>query len=228
MRKWIEENKLWLISVGIIILVGVPSVVYLLVMIPLFPAGANNDWAGFWGGYAGAIIGGIITLYVMFKSLRENKKSQDKIFERERSEQIVKEKIEFCNYIVSLFAELEECTDRLIDETFDYIKTGNIEICLRAKNYAGKVKRISIILNIQLSIKENDSNYVEVNALKNSIGLFTHMLYHIVKYLKTEPENLNKIDYVRIGEFKKNTIEKMKNTEKNITCFCMENLNTKN
>ena len=53
MRKWIEENKVWLIAVGIIILVGVPSVVYLLVMIPLFSAGANNDWTRFWGGYAG-------------------------------------------------------------------------------------------------------------------------------------------------------------------------------
>ena len=33
-----------------------------MTVIPLFPAGANNDWAGFWGGYLGAVIGGILTL----------------------------------------------------------------------------------------------------------------------------------------------------------------------
>ncbi len=228
MKEWIKENKVRLISVAIIILVGIPLVVYLMVMIPVFPSKDNNDWAGFWGGYAGAIIGGFITLYVMFRSLIENKKSQDKIFERERAEQIVKEKIDFCNYIVSLFAELEECTDRLIDETFEYIKSGSIETCFRAKNYAGKVNRINVILNIQLSIKENDANYVGVIALKNSIGLFMHTLHHVVKYLKIGSKNVHKINHERIIEYEKNVLEKMKKIEKDIACFCIDNLNIQN
>lgn len=64
--KQIKEHPLYVI----LILFGVPTVVYMLSVIPACPAGANNDWAGFWGGYIGAIIGGIITWIGVDKTIK--------------------------------------------------------------------------------------------------------------------------------------------------------------
>ena len=58
----IKQKKKEIIKITIASLVVMPIIVYFLTVIPLFPAGANNDWAGFWGGYLGAVIGGILTL----------------------------------------------------------------------------------------------------------------------------------------------------------------------
>ena len=46
MRDIIKEHKKEMFVVFILI----PILIYGLSVIPLFPAGANNDWAGFWGG----------------------------------------------------------------------------------------------------------------------------------------------------------------------------------
>ena len=36
--------------------------------------GESSDWIGFWGSYAGAIIGGLITLFVLHYTIKENSK----------------------------------------------------------------------------------------------------------------------------------------------------------
>lgn len=40
-------------------------------------AGTSENWVGFWGSYAGAIIGGLITLYVLYHTMKENAKIRD-------------------------------------------------------------------------------------------------------------------------------------------------------
>lgn len=95
MKQWIRHNKNGLFLVSIVVLIGVPIIVYLLSSIPLLPIGGNNDWAGFWGGYLGAIIGGSITLYVLFKTMQENRWSQSR-----------QEKIDFCNYIAEMIGRI--------------------------------------------------------------------------------------------------------------------------
>ena len=57
MDKILAWIKAHLIIALIIIIIIVPVLVYFLSVLPLFPSGDNNDWAGFWGGYIGAIIG---------------------------------------------------------------------------------------------------------------------------------------------------------------------------
>ena len=70
----------------------IPSATYALSTIPVLPMGGNNDWAGFWGGYLGAIVGGVITLYVMFKSFQDSRENQERVLEIERLKEIKKEK----------------------------------------------------------------------------------------------------------------------------------------
>lgn len=68
----INEAKRHPLYTGMIF-IGVPLIVYALSEWEVFDVCGNNDWAGFWGGYLGSIIGGVITLYVMSKTIEVEK-----------------------------------------------------------------------------------------------------------------------------------------------------------
>jgi len=77
--KTIKKNKKWIW----VFAAGIPGLIYILSSVPIFPVGGNNDWAGFWGGYIGAIIGGLVTLKgidLTIKNAEDNGK-KDKIDE---------------------------------------------------------------------------------------------------------------------------------------------------
>lgn len=72
-----KKKHLIAISITFIILI-IPVCVGVLVSLSVWPkVSTSNDWIGFWGGYAGSIVGGVITLTVMWTSLQSNKKMQD-------------------------------------------------------------------------------------------------------------------------------------------------------
>ncbi len=57
------------LAIGLLALI-IPLLIGLLVSTPaFFNIVITNDWIGFWGGYSGSIIGGIITLIVMKSTL---------------------------------------------------------------------------------------------------------------------------------------------------------------
>lgn len=70
---WIKKHKKQVILWGGIVLIAVPLSVYGLFEASVFPVTGGNDWAGFWGGYLGAIIGGICTVVGVFLSIRYEK-----------------------------------------------------------------------------------------------------------------------------------------------------------
>jgi hypothetical protein len=222
--EWIKLNIKKLIIAGVIMVIIIPSATYALSTIPVLPMGGNNDWAGFWGGYLGAIVGGVITLYVMFKSFQDSRENQERVLEIERLKEIKKEKIQFCNYIVEQFAILKENTNWLIAETVEYTKTGDLEIRNRARESNRKEMRIESIISIQLSIREKDSNYFGIGELRNSIGLLMHMLYHISKCSEIEPNMLHKINHDKINELKKSIFKDMEDIERKIIVFIEKNL----
>lgn len=79
----IKEHKKQIILWGGIILIAVPVIVYGLSEISLLPVTGGNDWAGFWGGYMGAIIGGVCTFVGVSRTIKyEREKSEG---EKERS-----------------------------------------------------------------------------------------------------------------------------------------------
>ena len=68
------ETLLKLVLVAIVIS---PILIAVFVSLPILDGlSASNDWIGFWGGYIGAILGGIITLYVLLETIRDNKEQQ--------------------------------------------------------------------------------------------------------------------------------------------------------
>lgn len=93
----IENSRIKDVYVGVVVLIIIPIIIYLLSTIPLFPAGANNDWAGFWGGYIGALIGAWITL----TSVRITIKSEESVRRKNHVEAIrpmLSGKIEILTY----------------------------------------------------------------------------------------------------------------------------------
>lgn len=74
--RWMKNNIWKLILAGIIIFIIIPVAVYALSTIRLFPMGGNNDWAGFWGGYLGALVGAGTTLIAVLLEIRYNREQQ--------------------------------------------------------------------------------------------------------------------------------------------------------
>jgi hypothetical protein len=61
----------------ILIIMLLPLIINLLCLIPTKFTINNNDWIGFWGSYLGSIIGGIITLFVLFQTNKLTKDIQE-------------------------------------------------------------------------------------------------------------------------------------------------------
>ena len=58
----------------IVIFVIIPLGVAFMLSFRFIITDTTNEWIGFWGGYLGAILGGVITLYVLWKTIKEEKK----------------------------------------------------------------------------------------------------------------------------------------------------------
>lgn len=96
--NYFKDNKKKIV-ICICIVALIPIVIQRLSDISAFSS-VSNDWVGFWGSYIGAIVGACVALYVLVKTLGDNKKTQ-----------IRTEIIEFCNRITeksSVFAQKYE------------------------------------------------------------------------------------------------------------------------
>ena len=88
------------------------ALIFILVLIPLGVAfmlsfrfiitDTTNEWIGFWGGYLGAILGGMITLYVLWKTIKEEKEIS-----------IRQEKIVYFDNIIHVWAKIVQSTYNL-------------------------------------------------------------------------------------------------------------------
>lgn len=66
-------NIVTIVLAVICIIILVPLGIAFLLSFNFINTDTSNEWIGFWGGYIGAIVGGLITLYVMHTTLNENK-----------------------------------------------------------------------------------------------------------------------------------------------------------
>lgn len=83
------------IGLAIVLFLIIPAITAIIVSVSLFPClETSNDWIGFLGGYLGSILGGIITLLVMKKTLTSSKEMQYR-----------DERRQLCNHIASLASD---------------------------------------------------------------------------------------------------------------------------
>ncbi len=79
MKKYWKDILLGFIGVIVIIPIGVA----LMMNIELITTETSNEWIGFWGGYLGAIIGVAGAIWVMYRTLAQEKENEKRKEKRE-------------------------------------------------------------------------------------------------------------------------------------------------
>ena len=130
------ETLLKLVLVAIVIS---PIFIAVFVSLPVLDGlSADNDWIGFWGGYIGAIMGGIITIYVLLKTIRENKEQQRR-----------NERIGFYNKLLEKTVKIDIHQKKVLEMA-------------RRKNFEGYMCAIldyhSLLLEIQMMLEIEQGN----------------------------------------------------------------------
>lgn len=140
----------------------------------------DNDWIEFWGGYIGSVLGGVITLFVMFKSLADSKKTLQETLSNER---YIQERNE-----VSMFSNLliEKCAKFSI-EVEEMIYKGHHCVVEQKETRKVDIERINECLKtirIVRSILIQISMHMEVVGSRNAYCTNTRKkLYETVEEL---------------------------------------------
>lgn len=184
MKKKISTKVLILLFV--ILLIIVPLIVYGLALFPLFPAGKNNDWAGFWGSYIGALLGAAITLWGVNLTLQE---TQNQFREDKR--------IEHSPYIEVYLCNEDDDTEKVCEDFVLMIsKEPRIEekLLIKVRNI-GLGPALDVILD-EVSFRYGDT--------QEEIKLDKETMLHLERALDVNDEILirirMKLDYSHIKE----------------------------
>lgn len=181
MSKVLKKYWKQVLLLGFFIVIIIPVIVYVITVIPIFPAGGNNDWAGFWGGYFGSLVGGLITLYVLHITIRNEKNLKRR-----------EEKINFFNDLIHLTAEMSSLLGNIsifmsrgaVENTNDLhekvLLLGNeiaklfieIKLLLKTRKSVYSVEILIDILEkieeIETRIVENYESAVKINFIQES------------------------------------------------------------
>lgn len=103
MKKYWKELVLAIFTVTIII----PLTIAFMLSFRFINTDTTNEWIGFWGGYLGSIIGALVAIYVMRKTI-ENEKSLREEDERERFF------VELCELIAEYCVKINESNCHLL------------------------------------------------------------------------------------------------------------------
>ena len=94
MDKLKKEN---IVLLAIAVMGILPFILGCAISSPVFKNFVGGDsWIGFWGSYLGSIVSGMITLFVLFKTLESNKEDLEKTFIENKKMQQRQEKIDYC------------------------------------------------------------------------------------------------------------------------------------
>ncbi|MDE6968241.1 MAG: hypothetical protein K2P69_00480 [Eubacterium sp.] len=201
MKKYWKE----ILLCTIIILIMVPLGIAFMLRFKFILTDSSSGWIGFWGSYLGAIFGRLITLFVLFKTLKENHKSQKK-----------EHKINFCNELCSLSGKI--CGAINLEQIYilKYVneKSGaskdDVYNALLAKNKANELLQIC---TTQLIAKIHDTDYTGVKRLMDNMEqlmLAEHAVQITFHYTDAEKEQMeadcNKISAI-LGEMRDWVVE---------------------
>ena len=69
-----KKYIIWIICAVVLIFIVIPLIVYGLSEGRILSVGGTNDWAGFWGGYLGAIMGSMSTIGGVYLTISDDRK----------------------------------------------------------------------------------------------------------------------------------------------------------
>lgn len=115
MKKYWKE----ILAGSLIAFLIVPLIIAGMLSFRIIVTDTTNEWIGFWGGYLGAIFAGIIALYVLFKTLDDNRKNLERTFDENRR---LNERGEIINFCESITDRLKNVDRQIFDVMLSYEK----------------------------------------------------------------------------------------------------------
>ena len=191
--EWIKKYKKQIILWSGIILIAVPLIVYGMSEVSILPVTGGNDWAG----YIGAIIGGLITLFVMKYSIEsENEKSKRQ------------EKIQYFNDVIKISAEFFECVGNL------YVKIARCMVSPSNEKYEQVLEennrgaRISIVLELMLETRKSEYDLLvyidEAARLMDQVNVLMGNFVNLAEKSFSDSDNNQELD-LKLDELLKYT-----------------------
>lgn len=110
------KSSIILYFIGFLIVI-LPLLIGIGVSLPILEnIVVDNDWIGFWGTYLGSFSGGIITLYVLWRTINSNEQA------RKRDDAI-----KFFDKMIKLFAEFHESVGLMSMKLISFINLQEID-----------------------------------------------------------------------------------------------------
>lgn len=161
-----KRTKVFFVLITAIIIITIPIVVGIGVSLPIFQNIENsNDWIGFWGGYLGAILGGLVTLYVLWSTVNNNEKA------RRRDE-----KIHFFEKIIELFSRFSAKCGNLCALAMRLMADPNNDsyksFLLQHNDVAGIYTELGVLLISRKKIYDCEEFTLKLTSLAEKINEF--------------------------------------------------------
>lgn len=173
LKKLLSKNK-WALVITLIL---IPIAIYALSVIPLFPSG-NNDWAGFWGGYLGSIMGILGAILIMQKTSKEEKNNNKKA-----------EKRQFYNQIIHDFSSIEARYKGLLNQVSYKDNAEKILIEKDKKTFLNECIQLNQIVfecTLHLQLAYQSQYYYRIEKLTKSFNDYNEICKKIINQLQKE------------------------------------------
>ena len=150
----------------------------------------SNDWIGFWGSYLGAIIGGAITLIVLWKTIVSNR--------QEREQQ---EKLEFFHKIINEATYLDMYPKKIISSL---VKGNKGQYFSDLLEYNRKVLELQLILEIEDERNKYEDIGSLIKKIKDNLDVTETLLKH--RDFEDEKETQKFLEEQQLAERTSNAI----------------------
>lgn len=182
-----NKNFKTIISI-ILIIVFTPLVVGIGVSLPIFKnIVINNDWIGFWGSYVGTILGGMITLYVLWNTTADNENARKRDEKLNFFDKVTELSSDFAVAVGNLCA----LSTRLLVKPSNELYRSYLE---QVNNTAGIGAELNILLASRSEVYDCEVFLKSFSEVEDQINKINEMFEHEVKIHFTNKAEVKKID----------------------------------
>ena len=155
-------RKEWKIFIIIIVSIITPIIIGWGVSQDILNEWTNsNDWIGFWGNYAGAVIGSFVTLFVMYETNRSGREDLEISIKHNKEMEERQEKLKFCELIIGKVASLTENVEETVYRAHDSRNFNDSVEHLQSFSKQFRMTRaVTLELYMYFEIKKEQNNYI--------------------------------------------------------------------
>ena len=172
---------------SLIIFIIVPLIVAIVTTAHVIDVNTESQWIGFCGNYLGALIGGAIsgsiTLYVLFRTLEDNKKTLETTLQNGRNIQEHNEKLKFCNMLTEKNSKVMPGIVDVIYKAHHYVLLESMEYLFAFSSQLRAIEGELVSLIMQVEVVEEEMEYTPEKA-KNFVAKVEKLRNEISEYYK--------------------------------------------